>query len=529
MRRWYWAVAACAAAAIPVGGGAGASGRLIAHAALPSGDKIYFGENGGTQISQAALNDSGGSDVTTVTVESILQETGTALDPANNRIYWVSYESDQIWSANLDGTGGAELLYQGTAEDVDGPNGIAIDPATNKIYWSNIGNYTLAEANLDGSGGEQLLNTTGVTVTNPQGLAIDPAANKIFWGNSNQIAETNLDDTGNASYLDLTGATANQIVGVAIDPATNKIYWSNAGAPDISYANLDGTGDGGDLDISGATAPSGATGVAIDPADNRIYWASKVGNKISYANLDDTGQGGDLNTTGATVNAPNYPAILKAPTGTGAPTLTGGTAADSKLSCGQGTWEADLPGGQLYQAPQTYTYSWTRDGSTVSGATKSTLIASSGGTYSCAVTGTNDAGSATQPSTTTITVSSPPGSTGAPGCTLKPKGTTQTVTATSHALKLTARCTQTVSGKLNGSVTVVPRHGKRRTFKLGQLSPSLRAGSSVTLSVRLPKAALKAVQGAKAAFASFNLKATNSNGTALAGAKVAHVTFKHKA
>ncbi|MGA9856348.1 MAG: hypothetical protein WBQ18_00725 [Solirubrobacteraceae bacterium] len=505
---------------------------------LPRGNKVYWGENSGGRISQAALDGSGGSDVT-VGGGSVTTPTGTALDPATNRLYWTSYGGDAVWSANLDGTGQAQELYAGVSDLVNGPVGIAIDPATHTIYWTNILNNTIAAANLDGSGGERLLNTTGVVVNNPQGMAIDLADNKLFWGNSGQIAETNLDGTGNAHVLDLTGATANQIVGVAVNLATNKIYWSNAGAPKISFANLDGSGGGGDLNITGATTPNIAAGVALDVTANRIYWASKGGDKISYAHLDNTGQGGDLNTTGATLAAPEYPALLKAPSGTGAPTLSGSAASGSKLTCGRGSWASDLPGAQLYQAPETITYTWTRSGSPVSGATGSTLTANPGGTYRCAATATNGGGSATQPSTTKITVANPPaggggqppsggggqgsGAKGAPRCTLRPSARTQTITAAKPLLKLTARCTQAVSARLTGTVTAVLANGHHRTFTLRLLRRSLPRKRSVTVAVNVSTPALSALRQGATEAASFTLVARNAHGTARAGARIRRV------
>lgn len=518
----------CLALLAAVGATADAGARVSGHTALPTGNKVYFGENSAAPglISEVELNGSGGSDMS-VGAGTVNEETGTALDPATNKIYWVDYGSDQIWTANLDGTGGAQIIYQGGAEDVDGPNGIAIDPATNKIYWTNLNAplaNTIYEANLDGSGGVTQLNTTGITVQNPQGLAIDPAANKIFWGNLDQIGESNLDNTGDPHLITPTGsATANQIVGVAVDPATNKLYWSNAGAPEISFANLDGT-DSADFNTGSASAPDGATGVAIDPANNKIYWTDKFDNKISFANLDDSGGGGNLDAGSASLSGPNYPALLEAPSGTGAPSLIGGTAANSTLTCGQGTWAGDEPGEQLYEAPQSFAFTWTRNGSPVSGATQSTLVASSGGTYACAATATNDAGSTTQQSATTITVSSP--SSPAPSCTLKPNAKTEKVTATKRGLKLTARCSENVSAKLTGKVSAVLKNGKRKSFKLTAVSKSLTGGSSTTLTVKLSSAALKALKKGATESASFTVTATNANGSAKAGATIKHVKFK---
>jgi hypothetical protein len=68
------------------------------------------------------------------------------------------------------------------------------------------------------------------------------------------------------------------------------------------------------------------------------------------------------------------------------------------LSCSEGTWAADFAGSFVYQAPKSYGYQWLRGGVAISGANASTLTATKQGTYTCAVTGSNQDGSATQTS-----------------------------------------------------------------------------------------------------------------------------------
>lgn len=179
---------------------------------------------------------------------------------------------------------------------------------------------------------------------------------------------------------------------MAIDPAAGRIYWSNVSGQKISFANLDGSG-GGDLNTAGATV-SNPAGVSIDPGAGKIYWASVIAGKISFARLDNSG-GGDLGTTGATTNFPNYPVILKGPTGTAAPeiTRTGGA-----LSCSRGGWSADQVESFLYRAPSAFADQWSQDGTDIPGATGTTFTPTAAGHFRCAVTASNPAGSASQSS-----------------------------------------------------------------------------------------------------------------------------------
>ena len=166
----------------------------------------------------------------------------------------------------------------------------------------------------------------------------------------------------------------------------------------IAYANLNGTGNAHNLSTAPVT-PNRPHGVALDPARGKIYWpnyANGADGTISSANLNGSGGGANIPTTGASMYGPELPALLEVPKGTGAPAISGGGEGGATLQCSKGAWAADLSAALLYRAPQNYSFQWTRDGHTVSGATSSSLTASSAGTYRCRVTARNAAGSTTQ-------------------------------------------------------------------------------------------------------------------------------------
>jgi DNA-binding beta-propeller fold protein YncE len=354
-------------------------------------------------IASANLNSSGGDglNVSGATVDHPL---GVAIDSGSGKIYWTNFGStsnycsgplnggNTISFANLDGTGGDTLNTSGAT--VSGPDGLAIDPAARRIYWANDHANTISYANLDNSGGHDL-NTAGATLNCPAGLAVDPGAGRVYWTNykGNSISYANLDGSGGGD-LPIAAGTLHGPYGLAIDAATGKIYWANYQGDTIGYANLDGSG-GDILEIPGANATR-PWGVAIDPAAGRIYWANNTGRSISSAKLDESG-GTDLSTGSAPVNHPKYPVLLEAPTGAGAPVVSGGATTGSTLSCSQGTWASDLSESFLYRAPESFTYSWTANGKPIADASSS-IIPSSPGRYACHVTATNYAGSTTQTS-----------------------------------------------------------------------------------------------------------------------------------
>lgn len=344
--------------------------------------------------------------------------------------------------------------------------------AADTVYWSiNPSGLPIASpiafSNLDGSGAGGSL-TPGVTGNQPFGVAIDIGAGRVYWVNRavNTISYANLDGSGGGD-LSAAGATVNHPIGLTIDPAAGRIYWGNEGdnAHPISWANLDGSG-GGSLGTTGAPV-SAPIGLAIDPAAGRLYWANNgfpngFVTQISYARLDGSG-GGALGAGGAPAGANDHPemlALLKAPDGTGAPAITGGSAVGSTLSCSRGSWAGDLLSAFLYQAPHSYAYQWSRNGAEITGATSASLTATLAGDYACQVTAANQAGSASQTSAAHTVTEQPasiieqpaPGSPVLSALRLSPRSF--------HAL---ARGPSVTNSKVNGGTT---KHGTTVSYRL---------------------------------------------------------------
>ena len=319
-----------------------------------------------------------------------------AIDHAAGRIYWANQGNDTISYANLDGSGGGGQLNISGAT-ANQPHGVAIDPAAGRLYWANDSD-TISYANLDGSGGGGELDISGAPADGPYGAAIDPAGGKIYWANRGtntgvfSIAYAGLDGSGGGE-LDISGAIANKPHGVSIDPVSRRVYWTNLDSK-IYYANLDGSG-GGQFSTAGAT-DSGGIGMAIDPVEGKMYWANLGNHTISYANLDGSGGGGQLNISGASPSSPRFLAVLRSPSGAGAPQIVGGSTIGSALTCSQGAWAPDLPGSFVYRAPQSFAYQWSRDGADLAGATDTSYTAALPGEYRCVVAATNEVGSTPQ-------------------------------------------------------------------------------------------------------------------------------------
>ena len=80
---------------------------------------------------------------------------GVAVDPANDKIYWANFSTQEIRVGNLDGTGTPLTLF--TDPGGSDPSGVAIDPADNKIYWTNQHSDQVRVGNLDGTGSASTL------------------------------------------------------------------------------------------------------------------------------------------------------------------------------------------------------------------------------------------------------------------------------------------------------------------------------------------------------------------------------------
>jgi hypothetical protein len=391
---------------------------------------------------------------------------GLAIDSAAGRIYWTSYGDDGpiIRRAPLAGGGPVDTLYD-AGHGVSQPLGLAIDPAARQIYWSNGGDNKIQSAPLAGMASGVTADTlydAAHGVSGPTGMAIDPAAGQIYWADSGIATIRGAPLAGmqhGGTPVSLYGpADVGGPIGVAIDAAAGRIYWTNwswgaQGA--IRGARLAGAGT---VDYDGTLGVSQPVGLAIDPnpaapariepgdaggfevgrwfqevqtwvghlfsrpsaPPGRIYWSNGTGGMPTPS--DKKIQGAPLAADGSVETlygfgppGPSALALLRAPVGTGPPTIKwefvlegpfgglqfGGSHSgplDRQLTCSRGAWAPDLLGSLLYRAPQSFAYQWRLNGTDIGAATTEHYTPNAPGSYSCRVTATNQAGSATQTS-----------------------------------------------------------------------------------------------------------------------------------
>jgi len=390
---------------------------VFAFAARAQASELIYWNNYGAEpqsISVANIDGSGGGALNLSGVNLDNPE-GMAIDTVTGRLFVVSSSggasgNGEILYVNLDGSGAGVFSAPGAL--VDEPYGVVVDPATRMIYWANDGsgagnNGSIAWAKLDGSVGG-LLNTSGATLVDPYKIGLDPVNGRVYWGNNPSgedisIGYASVNNTGGGT-LSLSKAPENAW-GFAVDPTAGRLYWSEGNLDRFAYTGLLG-GDVNILDTSGAIIDS-SYGFAIDPTLNKIYWPNYSNNDdpvdgLGFASLSGGG-GGNITPT-APFDGPQDLLVLKSPTGTGAPVVAKNASNPAVLTCPTGSWAADFAGSFVYQAPQSYGYQWSLNGAAIGGATSNSFTATTPGAYTCTVTGTNHAGSASQTSGAAATV-----------------------------------------------------------------------------------------------------------------------------
>lgn len=102
------------------------------------------------------------------------------IDPKHGTIYW-SANLSWIARANLDGTG-FEIPFNGGAHI----GAIALDPLDEKIYWVDVKSQEIGRANLDGSRPEAI----AVGLMSGTSLDIDPKQRYVYWTDSRRVRNT---------------------------------------------------------------------------------------------------------------------------------------------------------------------------------------------------------------------------------------------------------------------------------------------------------------------------------------------------
>jgi len=156
----------------------------------PVNQTLYWAnaKSGANTIGWARLDGSAGGTLNTsgTTVEAPYR---LAVDPVHGKIYWANTETSPyaIGFANADNSGGGGTLDLTGATPPTTIRGIVVDPAANRLYWLT-GSERISYASLSGGGGGDI-DLTGAAFNGPYGLALDPSISRLYWGNYSNLEE----------------------------------------------------------------------------------------------------------------------------------------------------------------------------------------------------------------------------------------------------------------------------------------------------------------------------------------------------
>src|SRR5881397_1351138 len=99
------------------------------------------------------------------------------------------------------------------------------DAFAQKIYWTDLLDGKIQSANLDGTGVADVVSTLTLGSTRPAGIDVDSLRARIYWTDFfNGIHRVSLDGT-NAKTLFAVPSGRTDIQGIAVDAVNKQIYW----------------------------------------------------------------------------------------------------------------------------------------------------------------------------------------------------------------------------------------------------------------------------------------------------------------
>ena len=366
-----------------------------------------------------------------VTAAAVLAACTPLASAATTKIWWADQSSGEIASANIDGSGAANLVVSPAAAS---PKGLAFDASSGRVFWfQRTGTpRTIGAADLDGANRTSI---TAADTADPWGITFDQYTRRLYYsdwdqGPRNRIFWVEPDGSSGATpNIAYQGSSARSPYLPSVDPSSNRLYWMNdeSTASTIGWASLTGAPESGEIarqggggcasffpyaylvipnrseivwfdytnnkfwktDMDGAnctflTDAAGVTnGMALDPRTNRVFYF--VGTTLSYFDLSNPSDTGTVSLAPYTPGSPQFPVIVTRPY---VESITA-AASGARLSC-DAQWYPGIPAANFYSAPTGATrFAWTRDGEVLPGATAATLVAPSNGTYACVATASN--------------------------------------------------------------------------------------------------------------------------------------------
>ena len=165
----------------------------------------------------------------------LIEPWGVAVYDDPQALFITDIREQQLWRANLDGTG-ASVLPTIAAY----PKGIALDRSQDRLFLMVV--PAIMSCDLDGLNTQTLI-SSGVAPFAV--IALDPLRGQMYWTEFNKIRRANLDGSGLQDAITRSvprSGVLERPVGLVVDPPRGKLYWTDQGYG-VKGANLNGTAD----------------------------------------------------------------------------------------------------------------------------------------------------------------------------------------------------------------------------------------------------------------------------------------------
>ncbi len=193
--------------------------------------KLYWSNRSSGIIERSNLDGTGRE-----TVLTDVNAIGLALDSGAEKIYWTdyTYSDPRIRRANFDGTGVEDLVSASSGCVLEG---IALDLGSGYLYWAERMDQQIWRANLNGSGATLLLECWQ-GIGHPWGLAL--AGGRIYWATDESIMSAFTDGSDiQTLVMDLADSPRS----LEMDAVANQLYWVTGSSYSgmVQRIDLDGT------------------------------------------------------------------------------------------------------------------------------------------------------------------------------------------------------------------------------------------------------------------------------------------------
>jgi hypothetical protein len=237
---------------------------------LPASNILYTIDSQRESISRSELD---GTSLDEIISGNPTEVRGIDFDYRTGDFYTVQELSNEILRYDADGTN-ETLIIGGLTTPAD----IIVNEADNKIYYIEANPDNIRRVNLDGTGNETIINTV-----NAGGIDIDQQEERLYWAEntSGEVRYSNLDGTGSTLLTTINIAPASPAIqGLAFSDSQQSLFVTESNQNRIYKILLDGS-----VPTTIINTDNSPRKIKVDEIGEKIYWA-ETANVIKRANFD---------------------------------------------------------------------------------------------------------------------------------------------------------------------------------------------------------------------------------------------------